>query len=284
MQTPAPHNPAVSMRAPLLLSLCLCWGLATRAAFAFTQIAGLSPSRRGVQLLHCVAQPADQSDYVREQLRAKQVAYEQKRKADASAAVKKEGVEFPSLSSLPMLPYLTEAGLTTDVMDGAPSGVKASAYAVFDSDQRLVYVGASRGVQQSLRLHLARCPELTYGIKVYHITKPSRTLLGLIMDAWMDEEGGAPIGNDGGPGQDRWENPMNVMPLMTDQDRADLESAREKGREDGAIKKIARRFEAEKVAVLESRGVTENMRFDPKLKGKGLLDLWQPGPDTAVPT
>eukprot|EP00953_Heterococcus_sp_UTEX-ZZ885_P008952 5309-Heterococcus_DN1.PRE.2 len=76
---------------------------------------------------------------------------------------------------------------------------------------------------------------------------------------------------------------MDVKPLMTEQDKADLMAAREKGREDGAIKKIARRFEAEKVAVLEARGVKENMRFDPKLKGSGLLDIWQPGPDTSVP-
>lgn len=54
--------------------------------------------------------------------------------------------------------------------------------------------------------------------------------------------------------------------------------------EENAMKKIARRFEAEKVKVLEARGVTENMRFDPKLKAKGLLDLYmEKQPDSAVP-
>lgn len=50
------------------------------------------------------------------------------------------------------------------------------------------------------------------------------------------------------------------------------------------MKKIARRFEAAKVSILEARGVTENLRFDPKLKAKGLLDLYMDKqPDSAVP-
>lgn len=54
--------------------------------------------------------------------------------------------------------------------------------------------------------------------------------------------------------------------------------------EENAMKKIARRFEAAKVAVLEQRGVTESLRFDPKLKAKGLLDLYMDKqPDAAVP-
>lgn len=54
--------------------------------------------------------------------------------------------------------------------------------------------------------------------------------------------------------------------------------------EENTMKKIARRFEAAKVAVLEERGVTESLRFDPKLKAKGLLDLYMDKqPDSAVP-
>lgn len=54
--------------------------------------------------------------------------------------------------------------------------------------------------------------------------------------------------------------------------------------EENAMKKIARRFEAAKVAVLKARGVTESVRFDPKLKAKGLLDLhMDKQPDSAVP-
>lgn len=35
--------------------------------------------------------------------------------------------------------------------------------------------------------------------------------------------------------------------------------------------------------ILEDRGAKENLRFDHKLKGKGLLDLSMPKPNTAVP-
>lgn len=35
--------------------------------------------------------------------------------------------------------------------------------------------------------------------------------------------------------------------------------------------------------ILTERGVKENLRFDPKLKGKGLLDLFMKKPDTSVP-
>ena len=51
------------------------------------------------------------------------------------------------------------------------------------------------------------------------------------------------------------------------------------------MKKVTRRFEEAKIQVLNARGVTESLRFDPKLKGKGLLDLYlDKQPDSAVPT
>jgi len=50
------------------------------------------------------------------------------------------------------------------------------------------------------------------------------------------------------------------------------------------MKKVTRRFEEAKITVLNARGVTESLRFDPKLKGKGLLDLFlDKQADTAVP-
>ncbi|CAM9635415.1 unnamed protein product [Phaeothamnion confervicola] len=84
--------------------------------------------------------------------------------------------------------------------------------------------------------------------------------------------------------QNMWENPLDVKPLMTEQDKADLADAKARGKEMDAIKVVARRFEADKVAVLEARGVTENLRFDPKLKGTGLLDLWTEKPKNEVPS
>jgi hypothetical protein len=86
---------------------------------------------------------------------------------------------------------------------GAVKGVKASVYAVYDADSVLHYIGVSRSVQQSLRLHLARQPERTHGVRVQHITTPSRSLLEVIREEWIAENGSVPSGNDEGPEQVR---------------------------------------------------------------------------------
>ncbi len=39
------------------------------------------------------------------------------------------------------------------------------------------------------------------------------------------------------------------------------------------LKNIARRVEAKILEVLKARGLQENIRFNPKLKNSGLLDL-----------
>ena len=71
------------------------------------------------------------------------------------------------------------------------------------------YIGVSRSVAQSLRLHLARMPELTYGFKVFHITRPSRVILEMTRQAWITELGAAPeVGGRAGLNKIR-SNPQN---------------------------------------------------------------------------
>ncbi|CAM9186300.1 unnamed protein product [Hapterophycus canaliculatus] len=165
------------------------------------------------------------------------------------------------------------------------TGVKASVYAVYDESKTMRYIGVSRGIQQSLRLCLARRPEETYYFKVQHIARPSRSLLEIVKDSWIEENGSTPAGNVDAASQAVWENSMDVIPLMTEEDKALLATFKEKGKDEMGIKKIARRFEDEIFEALEKRGVTEPLRFDPKLKGKGLLDVMSAArkPDTAVP-
>lgn len=130
--------------------------------------------------------------------------------------------------------------------------VKASVYAVLDAAGAVRYIGVSRSVAQSLRLHLARMPEHTHAFKVYHIARPSRAMLEMTRQAWIQELGAAPEvrglpvlvgclpacplacplacltdtcasqGNDGGPVQALWENALDVKPLMTPEDHAFL--------------------------------------------------------------
>tara|TARA_B110000305_G_C18844615_1_gene361695 strand:- start:50 stop:298 length:249 start_codon:yes stop_codon:yes gene_type:complete len=66
---------------------------------------------------------------------------------------------------------------------------------------------------------------------------------------------------------------------MTEEDLEVLNEAKfgakaSKIKEESAYKKVARRYEDEKVRILTERGVKESLRFDPKLKGMGLLDLY----------
>lgn len=127
----------------------------------------------------------------------------------------------PALESLPLIPYINAEGKisSTAVTDKVKSKsrqvvcnpffswvtkiflpfllscfpqVKASVYAIYDEAGTVQYIGVSRGVEQSLRLHLARMPDKTYGVKAFHITKPSRVLLEMTRETWMKELGYTP--------------------------------------------------------------------------------------------
>ena len=48
-----------------------------------------------------------------------------------------------------------------------------------------------------------------------HIARPSRSVLEAIRERWEKENGSVPPGNDGGEVQHRWENALDVKPMMT---------------------------------------------------------------------
>lgn len=173
----------------------------------------------------------------------------------------------PSLASLEYVPYIDPNGNVNSDFQG-----KVGVYAIFDSDKVLQYIGYSRDVALSLKQHLIRQPQKCDWIKVQTIERPSRNALEGIRDAWIDENGETPAGN--GPDEAKWTQPVNVKPLMTAQEKENYEKvAGEELAQMKQLKKVARRVEAEIIGVLESRGVQEQMRFNPKLKESGLLDL-----------
>lgn len=49
--------------------------------------------------------------------------------------------------------------------------------------------------------------------------------------------------------QASWENPLNVIPKFTEEDKALVAAKKEKGREEAGIKAVARRFEGKIVEV-----------------------------------
>ena len=161
--------------------------------------------------------------------------------------------ESGSISTMPLaelefLPFLDSAGLMADTFDG-----KVGVYAIFDQAKALQYVGYSRDVSLSLKQHLVRQPQSCYWVKVE-----------------IAENGLIPVGN--AAAADLWNQPIDAKTRMTPAEQTAYESSDEPGKIK-ALKQVARRVEAEVMQELEARGVKLPIRFDPKAKEEGLLNL-----------
>jgi hypothetical protein len=170
-----------------------------------------------------------------------------------------------ALADLEFLPYLNAEGQLIDEFDG-----KVGVYAIFDRDKALQFIGYSRDVSLSLKQHLVRQPQHCYWIKVETIDRPSRTLLEDIRAAWIAENNEIPAGN--GVDEPLWNQPIDAKIQMTSDERKTYEGGDELIKVK-TLKQVARRVEVEVMAAVEARGARMNLRFDPKLKEKGLLNL-----------
>ncbi len=174
-------------------------------------------------------------------------------------------IDYPTLADLAFTPYLNQDGEMPQNLDG-----KIGVYAIFDRDRALQFVYYSRNIYASLKQHLIRQPEQCYWLKTYTVSQPSRTLLQEIQGAWIAENQITPPGND----RDRalWLDPIDAKVRMSDRDRQTYAQSDEPGKIK-LLKQVARRYEAEILEQLKQRGVTLEIRFNPKLKEQGLLDL-----------
>ncbi|MEL6911459.1 MAG: GIY-YIG nuclease family protein [Cyanobacteria bacterium J06629_2] len=173
--------------------------------------------------------------------------------------------ETTSLESLEFLPYLTTDGCIDDDLAG-----KIGVYGIFDQERSLLYVGYSRDVYLSLKQHLIRQPNHCHWFKLQTIDRPSRRILDEIAAAWIAENGQVPIGN--ASQQQQWTDPINANPAMTESEKAQYQQS-EESKQIKIRKQVARRVEAQILEQLSDRGVKMEIRFNPKLKEKGLLDL-----------
>jgi len=173
--------------------------------------------------------------------------------------------DAPALDAIAFLPYLDAAGQIA----AAPSGT-IGAYAIFDRERCLQYVGYSRDIATSLKQHLARCPEQCYWVKIHAIERPSRQVLEGTRSAWLAEQKATPPGN--GEETERWTQPIDATAHLSATEREQLARSDDLDRRK-LLKNAARRLEAKVKAALEQRGVRMDMRFNPKLKERGLLDL-----------
>lgn len=172
---------------------------------------------------------------------------------------------IPSLASLEYIPYVDADGQLPDRFQG-----KVGVYAIFDRDKSLQYVGFSRDVYVSLQQHLVRQPQKCYWLKVQTIDRPSRTILENIRDAWISENGTIPDGN--AAQEAKWTQAIDTKAAMTADEQTKY-AGTDEITQIKLLKNAARRVEGQILAELESRGVKMQMRFNPKLKEKGLLDL-----------
>lgn len=175
--------------------------------------------------------------------------------------------DIPSLVSLESIPYIDENGQLPEQLQG-----KVGVYAIFDREKVLQFVGYSRDVYLSLKQHLIRQPQHCYWVKVQTIDRPNRTVLENIQKTWITENGVTPSGNSAD--ETKWTHSINVKPLMTHEEKANYEQASgDELAQSKVLKNVARRVEAEILAELKTRGVKTEIRFNPKLKDSGLLDL-----------
>lgn len=176
-------------------------------------------------------------------------------------------ISVSALSQLDYLAYVDGQGLLPSQFAG-----QVGAYAIFAADYVLQYVGYSRDIYLSLKQHLVRQPQQCYWIKLQVIDRPSRTALEQIQAAWISENGTMPLGN--GSDRNAWEQPIDVKASMTAAERASYTDPQlEEITQQKILKNAARRIEAEVLAVLQARQVQEPLRFNPKLKENGVLDL-----------
>lgn len=173
--------------------------------------------------------------------------------------------EITQLSQLEYISYLDENGhLNENLKD------KIGVYAIFNQEKILQFVGYSRDISLSLKQHLVRQPQSCYWLKVQTINRPSRTLLENIRQAWLEENGKIPSGNS--VDKAKWSQAIDVKPSLTEAEKQEYERGDEREKIK-LIKKVARRVQAEIEEQLRVRGVQSEIRFNPKLKEQGLLDL-----------
>jgi hypothetical protein len=170
---------------------------------------------------------------------------------------------MPELADLPYIPYIDDQGLIP-----AFSPRQVGVFAIFDTDKHLQFVGYSRDIFISLKQHLVRQPQACQWVKIHLIDKPNRTILEEIVAAWT--AGQNPPGN--GDAAADWQESIDCRYAMTAEETAKFPEMEEIA-QSKLLKQVARRVEATIMEKLQARGLQTEIRFNPKTKERGLLDI-----------
>jgi hypothetical protein len=177
--------------------------------------------------------------------------------SDSSSQIVLENLEYIS--------YIDENGFINRELEG-----KIGIYAIFNNEKTLEYVGYSRNLFMSLKQHLVRQTDKCYWFKFYLIERPSRSILEEIRSNWLAENHDLTKGN--AEEETLWTQPIDAKLTMTEEEKAEYKKNDELGKIK-LLKKVARRLEEEVKQKLQNRNVMMEIRFNPKLKEDGLLDL-----------
>ncbi len=176
-------------------------------------------------------------------------------------------INLPTLASLEYYAYIDDHGELIADFQG-----KIGVYAIFNQDKILQFVGYSRDIYLSLKQHLVRQPQNCYWVKVQTIERPNRTILEAIENAWITESSTTYIANI--ENKQKWNNSIDVKELMTPEEQNIYQNiAIDELAKSKVLKNVSRRVEEEILAVLKARKINTQIRFNPKLKEVGLLDL-----------
>jgi hypothetical protein len=169
----------------------------------------------------------------------------------------------PILADLVYIPYIDDSGELPAQLQR-----QIGVYAIFNEVQALQLVDYSRDIFLSLKQHLIRQPAQCFWVKAHVIEKPNRTELEAVKAAWITGKNPPGNGNDIAG----WQDSIDCRYAMTPAEEQQFPDLTETN-QSKLLKQVCRRVEAEIVTKLQARGLTTEIRFNPKAKERGLLDL-----------
>ena len=169
------------------------------------------------------------------------------------------------LQSLNFFPYLDNDGLINEKLHK-----KIGVYAIFNKNKHIQFIGYSRDIYLSLKQHLVRQPNNCYWLKFETIDNPNRSILEQIKKDWISQYKNSIL--ESLEHQALWTQPIDTKIQMTEEDKKDYANGNEIS-QIKLLKTIARQVQNNIEKSLSDRGSNVEIRFNPKLKEKGLLDL-----------